>query len=73
MTAQGLPEQAASSPNQKPDVYRCSVCKEHFEVAWEQAAAQKAARFGSGANPRDVFLLCDSCYDEIIGNRGLGL
>lgn len=45
---------------------RCSMCDEIFDARREETAAEKLARFGSGADPDDVVLLCDGCHDEIV-------
>ena len=48
--------------------YRCAICDGLFESVWprDETPAEKLARFGSGADPHDVVLLCDGCHDELV-------
>jgi hypothetical protein len=63
---------AESTPARKVALYTCAICGGRFESVWsrEETAAEKLARFGSGANPRDVVLLCDGCHDELVRGEG---
>jgi hypothetical protein len=57
-----------SGAESKPALYRCGMCGGHFASVWsrDETAAEKLARFGSGADPHDVVLLCDGCHDELV-------
>jgi len=63
---------AESKPARKAELYTCAICGGLFESVWsrDETAAEKLARFGSGANPRDVVLLCDVCHDELVRAEG---
>jgi hypothetical protein len=53
----------------KENYFKCAICGKVFESSWseEEALAELVENFGKDCNVEDCEVVCDDCYQEMIG------